>query len=59
MIFPPILSLKLNKAELALENGAFELVKGYTNDFIEYFIENKKKRMNIIKYYDFLLEVIK
>ena len=44
MILPPILSLKLNKAELALENGALELVKGNTNYFIEYFIENKKKK---------------
>ncbi|GAH49935.1 unnamed protein product, partial [marine sediment metagenome] len=41
-----ILSLKLNKAELALENGAFELVKAYSNDFIEFFIENKKKNEN-------------
>ena len=46
MIYPPILSLKLNKAELALENGAFELVKAYSNDFIEFFIENKKKNEN-------------
>jgi len=39
MTFPPILSLKLNRAELALENGALELVKAYSNDFIEFFIE--------------------
>jgi len=39
MIYPPILSLKLNRAEIALENGAFELVKAYSNVFIEFFIE--------------------
>jgi len=43
MIFPPILSLKLNKAELTLEDGALEIVKAYSNDFIELLIENKKK----------------
>ncbi len=41
MIYPPILSLKLNKAELALENGALEIVKAYSNDFIEFFLRNK------------------
>ena len=39
MVYPPILSLKLNRAELALENGALEIVKAYSNDFIEFFIE--------------------
>ena len=39
MIYPPILSLKLNRAKLALENGALEIVKAYSNDFIEFFIE--------------------
>jgi len=43
MIFPPILSLKLNRAELTLEDGALEIVKAYSNDFIELLIENKKK----------------
>ena len=42
LIYPPILRLKLNRAELALEKGVFELVKAYSNDFIEFFIENKK-----------------
>jgi len=41
MIYPPILSLKLNRAELALENGALELVKAYSNDFIDFFLRNK------------------
>lgn len=44
MIYPPILSLKLNKAELTLENGALEIVKAYSDDFLSFFIENKKKR---------------
>ena len=43
MIYPPILRLKLNQACLALENGALELVKGYSSDFIEFFILNEKK----------------
>jgi hypothetical protein len=38
-IYPPILSLKLNEAELALENGALELVKAYSNDFIDFLFE--------------------
>lgn len=41
IIFPPILSLKLSRAELTLENGAPELVKAYSNDFIEFFLRNK------------------
>jgi len=36
MIYPPILRLKLNKGELVLENGAYDLVKDYSNDFIEF-----------------------
>jgi hypothetical protein len=43
MIYPPILRLRLNQAGLALENGALELVKGYSSDFIEFFILNEKK----------------
>ncbi len=42
-IYPPILRLKLNKAGLALENRALDLVKEYSNDFIEFLINNKKK----------------
>ena len=45
-IHPPILRLKLNKACLALENRALDLVKEYSNDFIEFLIENKKKNEN-------------
>ena len=40
IIYPPILRLKLNFSEISLENGTLELVKAYSNDFIEYFIEN-------------------
>ena len=43
MIYPPILHLKLNKAELTLENGALEIVKAYSNDFIEFFINYGKE----------------
>ncbi len=43
IINPPILRLKLNRAGLALENGALEIIKDYSNDFIEFFIENKKE----------------
>ncbi len=43
MIYPPILSLRLNKTELALEDGALEIVKEYSKDFIRFFIDNKKK----------------
>jgi hypothetical protein len=42
-IYPPILRLKLNKAGLALENRALDLVKEYSNDFIEFLINKKKK----------------
>ena len=36
MIYPPILRLKLNRADLALENGAYDIVKEYSNEFIEF-----------------------
>jgi len=49
MIYPPILSLKLNKAELTLENGALDLVKEYSNDFIEFLINNKKINLGTSK----------
>jgi len=39
MIYPPILNLKLNREAIALEDGALELVKAYSKDFIEFFIE--------------------
>ena len=42
IIFPPILHLKLNKEELALENDSLEKIRTYSNDFIEFFINYKK-----------------
>ena len=41
MIYPPILSLKLDKARLELEKGALELVKAFSNDFIVFYLRNK------------------
>ena len=43
IIFPPILRLKLNEEELALENDSLEIIKAYSNDFIEFIINDKKK----------------
>ena len=43
LIYPPILRLKLNKLGLALENRALDLVEEYSNDVIEFLINNKKK----------------
>jgi len=43
VIYPPILRLKLEKVDLALENGVLELVKDYSNDFIEFLIYNIKR----------------
>jgi hypothetical protein len=40
-IFPPILNLKFNIAELVLEDGTLELVKEYTKEFIEFLINVK------------------
>ncbi|MFX0136822.1 MAG: hypothetical protein ACFFDN_24505 [Candidatus Hodarchaeota archaeon] len=40
MIFPPVLSLKLKKADLILENGSLELVKAYSNDIIGFLIKS-------------------
>ena len=45
IIYPPILHLKFNKAELVLEDGALELIKDYTNDFIEFLINNQDKKV--------------
>ena len=42
MIYLPILHLKLNREELALENGAFDIVKEYSTNLIEFFIEKNK-----------------
>jgi len=44
IFYPPILHLKFNKAELVLENGALGLVKDYTNDFIDFLINNVKNK---------------
>ena len=44
IIYPPILCLKFNLAELVLEDGALELVKEYTNDFIDFLINDVKKK---------------
>lgn len=41
MIYPPIFNLKLNTVKFALEDGALELIKAYSNDFIESFVEKK------------------
>jgi hypothetical protein len=43
MIYPPILRLKLKNSGLALENGSLEIIKAYSNDFIEFFINYKKE----------------
>ena len=40
-VYPPILCLKLNAADLSLENGALELIKEYVNSLIEFLINNK------------------
>ncbi len=39
IIYPPILCLKLNNAESPLEIGVLEIVKDYSNDFIEFLIK--------------------
>lgn len=42
MIFPPLLHLKLNLKNLTLENRTLDLVKKYSDDIIEYYINNEK-----------------
>lgn len=42
-IFPPILHLNFNSAELALEDGALVLIKNYTNEFFEYLVNDINK----------------
>jgi len=44
IFYPPILHLKFNTAELVLEDGALGLVKDYTNDFIDFLINNVKNK---------------
>jgi hypothetical protein len=46
MIYPPILRLILNKGDLSLENGTFDKVKDFSNDLIEFFVENKNEKKN-------------
>ena len=41
IIFPPLLRLELNRAELVLKNGTYDVVKDYSNEFIEFLIKNK------------------
>ena len=41
IIYPPILRLKLNSVDFVIENGALELIKAYSNNFIEFFINNE------------------
>jgi len=41
ILFPPILRLKLNLADMSLERTTPELVKKYSNDFVEFIITNK------------------
>jgi len=43
IIYPPVLRLMLNKGEVALENRAYDNVKDYSNDLIDFIVENKKK----------------
>ena len=43
LVYPPILHLKLNNTGLELESGALELVKEYSNNFIDFIINKKKK----------------
>ena len=49
IFFPLILRLKLNRGELGLENGAYDKVKEYSNNFIEYFINNENKSKKSLK----------
>lgn len=44
IIYPPILRLKLNLEDYMLENKTPELVKEFSNDFIEFIINNKKRK---------------
>ena len=41
IIFPPLLRLELNRAELVLKNGTYDVVKDYSNEYIEFLIKNK------------------
>ena len=43
IIYPPILCLKFNLVELVLENGANDIIKDYSNEFIEFLIKSNKE----------------
>jgi len=43
-LFPPVLQLKMEESGLSLEKDVLKSVKDYSNDFIEFFIENKGGR---------------
>ena len=46
-IYPSIIRLKLNKADLAFKNGVHEIVKEYSNKLIEFIIKKiKNKKIN-------------
>jgi len=45
LLFPPILRLKLKNSDLPLEIGALEIVKDYSNDFIEYLLNKNNKQL--------------
>ncbi|MFX1566886.1 MAG: hypothetical protein ACFFCV_00805 [Promethearchaeota archaeon] len=42
IVYPPVLRLNLNKVELKIEDETLELIKNYSNHFIEFLINNKK-----------------
>jgi len=44
IVYPPILHLKFNLAELTLDEGALELINDYSNDFIEFLINDNVKK---------------
>ncbi len=46
IIYPPILQLKLNQGELALDNVTYDSVKDFSSDVIDFIIENKKNNKN-------------
>jgi len=43
IIYPPILCLKFNLVELVLEKGANDIIKDYSNEFIEFLIKSNKE----------------
>lgn len=42
LIYPPIQQLKVNGADLSSIDGALKLVKDYSNNFIEFLLNDKK-----------------